>query len=128
MAGRPRKPIKLSGEQIEQLASIGCTDEEIANLADVSELTLRRYFQPQLKKGRSMLRVRLRRQQIKMALDDNNVTMAIWLGKQYLGQRDRHEVSGDEERPIRIAPYNANAAIAAIAPGSATDRSSDGDG
>lgn len=125
MAGRPRKPVHLTAEQIEELASIGCTDEEIANLASVSEFTLRRYFQPQLKKGRACLRERLRRVQIKMAVHDNNVAMAIWLGKQYLGQRDRHEVGGDDERPIRIETYDARAAIAAIAPGPTTDHPGD---
>lgn len=125
MAGRPRKTFKLSGEQITDLAAIGCTDEEIAQLADVSEFTLRRYFQPELKKGRANLRERLRRKQLKMALDDENVTMAIWLGKQYLGQRDRQEVSGDEDRPIRIETYDAHAAIAAIAPGPAADHPGD---
>lgn len=32
-----------------------------------------------------------------------NVGMLIWLGKQYLGQKDKQEISGDEEQPLTIS-------------------------
>jgi hypothetical protein len=57
-----------------------------------------------IKKGRKALgRISLRRQQFKM-LREGSTAMAIWLGKQYLGQRDRVEQTlrtppGD---PLRI--------------------------
>lgn len=121
----PKARVRLTAAQIEDLAAIGCTDQEIAVIARVSEPTLQRRYDAHLKRGRARLRERLRRQQLKLALDDNNVAMAIWLGKQYLGQRDRHELGGDDERPIRIETYDARAAIAAIAPGPAADRADD---
>ena len=48
--------------------------------------------EPRLRKiveeGREYGRASIRRAQFKL-LNDGNATMAIWLGKQYLGQRDR---------------------------------------
>lgn len=110
---RPAKDATLTAEQIEQLAAVGCTDHEIALLAGVSEGTLKRSFDPQLKKGRANLRETLRTAQVRKALgvlvekqtEDGPVvyqtppdnTMLIWLGKQYLGQADK--VEHKEDRP-----------------------------
>ena len=45
----------------------------------------------------------LRRKQIQIMEETNSTPMAIWLGKQILGQRDRHEITQDiniEERKV----------------------------
>jgi hypothetical protein len=113
---RPQKEAKLSEEQIEQAASVGCTDEEIAALAGLSETELKRSFGPLLKNGRANMRDRLRTAQVRKALgtyyektdDDGTIhvytslpdnTMMIWLGKQYLSQSDKVE-SKDTTDPI----------------------------
>lgn len=123
MAGRPKAEPTLTVEQVEQLAAFGCTDGEIAVLAGVGEATVKRHFEPQLKKGRADLRSNLRSAQVKKALGvmvkqeskdgkteiyltppDN--TMLIWLGKQYLEQRDKVETK-DTTDPIdwdRVPP------------------------
>lgn len=122
---RPQKTATLTEAQIERLASVGCTDEEIAALAGVDEATLKRSFAPLLKSGRANLRDRLRTAQVRKALghfyekvaEDGSVdiyttppdnTMLIWLGKQYLGQSEKTEnrnidvtgLSDDELRAI----------------------------
>lgn len=106
---RPQAQAHLTVDQIEELASFGCTDLEIATLARISEATLKRSFEPQLKSGRAQLRSDLRSVQIKKAKgvqvlkEDKDgkqfvyttppdSTMLIWLGKQYLDQRDKAEV------------------------------------
>lgn len=89
--GRPKKDVLLTEEQIRYFASIGCTDEEIAEAAGLTRSTLQRRFGAALKEGRASLRTKLRKAQIAAALN-GNVTMLIWLGKQYLGQRDRHDL------------------------------------
>jgi DNA-binding CsgD family transcriptional regulator len=118
---RPQKTATLTAEQIEQLAAVGCTDTEIATLAGISEGTLKRSFDPLLKKGRSDLRSNLRTAQVRKALgvivqqedkDGETIiyqtppdnTMLIWLGKQYLGQRDKAETqhSGSADNPMTI--------------------------
>jgi hypothetical protein len=82
---------------VERLAAIGCTDREIATLLEVSENLLRRRCRAALDRGRTRLKKSLRRKQIELA-KKGNVPMLIWLGKQYLDQRDRQDVthSGEE--------------------------------
>lgn len=89
MAGRPK--IELDYEAIEKLAAIQCTQGEIASFLDVSVRTLQRdeEFCRIYKKGQDNGKMSLRRKQWKLA--DKNPTMAIWLGKQYLGQTDKIE-------------------------------------
>jgi hypothetical protein len=94
-AGRPKKPIDYGA--VERLAAIMCTQEEIANYLDISVRTLLRddEFCHIYKKGLDKGKMSIRRQQYKSA-EDGNVTMQIWLGKQYLNQRDRSEITNKE--------------------------------
>ncbi len=86
MAGRPKKEIDYNA--VEKLANIQCTQEEIANFLGISVRTLQRddEFCRIYKKGQDNGKMSLRRMQYKLA--EKNTAMAIWLGKQYLGQRD----------------------------------------
>lgn len=88
--GRPAKDIKP--REVLSLATVGCTDAEIAVLLDCGETTIKRRFGPALKRGRAEARVSLRREQFRLALA-GNATMLIWLGKQLLGQKN--EPHGD---------------------------------
>jgi hypothetical protein len=74
-----------------------CTQEEIANYLDISVRTLLRddEFCHIYKKGLDKGKMSIRRQQYKSA-EDGNVTMQIWLGKQYLNQRDRSEITNKD--------------------------------
>lgn len=85
--GRPKKIIDY--EAVEKLATIMCTQEEIASFLDISVRTLQRdkEFCRVFKKGIEKGKMSLRRTQFRIA--DNHAGMAIFLGKQYLGQRDR---------------------------------------
>ena len=87
--GRPKKEINY--KLVESLASIFCTQEEIASVLDISVRTLQRdeEFCRIYKKGQEMAKSSLRRIQFKLA--GTNSSMAIFLGKQYLGQRDHIE-------------------------------------
>lgn len=108
--GRPRK--EIDAKLVEQLASIQCTDLEIAAICGVSHDTLLRRknddpeFLEMLEQGRAKGRVSLRRMQWKAATT-GNPTMLIWLGKQLLGQRDKAEEATedtlDKARQIRDA-------------------------
>ena len=89
--GRPKK--QLNYEAIEKLASIHCTQDEIASFLGVSVKTLQRdkEFCRLYKKGMDEGRMSLRRTQFKLA--ERNPAMAIFLGKQYLGQTDKVETT-----------------------------------
>ena len=103
---RPKKEIDYP--TVEKLASIQCTQEEIANFLDISVRTLQRdnEFCRIYKKGMDNGKMSLRRTQFKLA--EKNTSMAIFLGKQYLGQRDvietdnKHEINKVEELLSKI--------------------------
>lgn len=84
---RPRTKIDVA--QLEKLAAIHCTNEEIAAVLGCSSDTLTRRFAEHIKKGKANGRASLRRQQWALA-QNNNATMLIWLGKQLLGQTDKN--------------------------------------
>lgn len=94
---RPRK--EIDQEQFEKLCYIHCTLKEIAGWFKCSEDTIERWCKRELemsfadayKTYSSDGNISLRRWQWKMA--EHNVSMAIWLGKQYLGQTDHQEVA-----------------------------------
>ena len=94
---RPR--IDIDRTQFEKLCSIQCTKEEIAGYFDCSEDTIERWCKRTYKASfavvfaqkRGVGKISLRRTQWQMA--EHNVSMAIWLGKQYLGQAERREVA-----------------------------------
>ena len=94
---RPR--IEIDKSQFEKLCSIQCTLDEIAGFFQCSEDTVERWCKREYSKGfaeiyaqkRGLGKISLRRSQFRMA--ETNPSMAIWLGKQYLGQRDQQEVA-----------------------------------
>lgn len=89
---RPKKEIDI--KQFENLCGIQCTEEEICAVLDVTDKTLTNWcrdtygasFSEVFKEKRSRGKASLRRSQFRLA--ESNATMAIWLGKQYLGQKD----------------------------------------
>ena len=101
--GRPKLLISPEGlKTIKQLASIQCTDEEIASVmsCSVDLLTNKNnkeaFYQAKADGARSG-RASLRRMQWKTA-EGGNSTMQIWLGKQYLNQKDKQDVVVDTEQ------------------------------
>lgn len=93
---RPRK--KINPEQVEKLAAIHCTNEEIAAVLDCSADTLERRFAGAIKKGKAKGRASLRRVQWEAA-QKGNATMMVWLGKQTLGQTDKIEQDKGKDQP-----------------------------
>ena len=97
-----RKKIVFSDEQFkycENMATIHCTGEEIASVMGVNYDTLNRIIKEKYKKTVAEFcaernnagKASLRRWQWKAA-EAGNVTMLIWMGKQYLGQTDANRV------------------------------------
>lgn len=85
---------KIDKDQFEKLCSIMCSEEEICGFFGISHDTLSRWCRQEYKKTffdvfkdkSSIGKISLRRNQFKMA--ETNPSMAIFLGKQYLGQKD----------------------------------------
>ncbi len=103
--GRPRA--EIDWKTLQGCCEVGCTKEECAGILGVSAKTLERrlidagwegfdvYFKSHFDKTKQSLR----RMQIRSA-SNGNVTMQIWLGKQFLGQRDKADL--DVESGIEI--------------------------
>ena len=87
---RPKK-YKLPTDKVEQLASFGCTNREIASYFECSESLLSKSYSSFITKGRDKGKIRLRQLQYKAA-ERGNTSMLIWLGKQLLGQTDKQEI------------------------------------
>lgn len=93
--GRPKKV--LDYEMIDKLSMIQCTQDEIASCLGVNVKTLRAddKFLELYKKGQEKGRMSLRRYQFECAKKGNSA-MLVWLGKQYLGQKDNIDVTANK--------------------------------
>lgn len=99
--GRPKK--EIDKKQFESLCGLQCTITEMCCYFDVSDKTLSRWCEREygmsfseifaIKRGSGQ--ISLRRNQFRLA--EKNAAMAIWLGKQYLGQKEAISIdhSGD---------------------------------
>ncbi len=84
--GRP--PIKVDVEILKKLCEVQCTVKEMAYILGVSVDTLNRNYKDVIATGKTLGKVTLRRAQWRNAIEKNNVTMQIWLGKNVLNQTD----------------------------------------
>lgn len=102
--GRPE--VEISIEQLAKLASYGCTQEEAAHFFGCSVSTIKNRLKDEAYRaawdqGLAAVRIALRKDQLRLA--KRNATMAIFLGKQLLGQKDRHDhaLMGADGGPVR---------------------------
>ncbi len=107
-------PKEHDEDLILRLASILCTTEEIAHICQCSNDTLERRYMHILKQGRANGRSSLRRKQWEVA-QEGNPTMLIWLGKQYLKQKEppRDEGQDDHVEEIKVTLHPSLIAHAA---------------
>lgn len=85
--GRPPKEPRVTEDVIADMASVGCTWEEMETLTGLSRPTLENRYLHVIEKGRAELRQSLRHKQVQLAKAGDK-TMLIWLGKQLLGQSE----------------------------------------
>lgn len=105
--GRPR--IEINQQNFESLCGLQCTLEEIAGFFRCSADTIERWckntyqenFAEVYKKHSTAGKISLRRHQFKLA--EKNAAMAIWLGKQILGQRDVQVI--DQSLELKKNPF-----------------------
>lgn len=113
---RPLKEIKT--EEFEKLCGLQCTKDEICGFFSVTDKTLeswckREYgqgFSDVFRQKRGIGKISLRRHQFRLA--EKNANMAIWLGKQYLDQRDQpDEVDSESLKQARAILEGIDSAI-----------------
>jgi hypothetical protein len=83
-----RNNVVIPPEEVEDLASIGCTNRDIANWYGVDESSLSYNFTAELIKGRENLKISLRRAMLKNACVNLNAAVQIFLAKNMLGMSD----------------------------------------
>ena len=99
--GRPK--LLIDWDELDRLCDMQCTLFEISNWFKCSEDTIERRckeekrltFADYFKKMSAGGKISLRRAQFKAATG-GSVAMLIWLGKQYLGQKDKIEKTADD--------------------------------
>lgn len=110
--GRPK--INIDKKIFENLCAIQCTEIEICGCFDCCEDTLNKWckenyrnengkpmtFSEVFAEKRQKGRASLRRSQFRLA--EKNATMAIFLGKQFLGQRDSVDVAVTDAKGIAL--------------------------
>jgi len=89
---------RIDIEELQRWVRAGATIVEVAKRLGIGVRTLNnRLAEPEFRKkwdeAQGELYISLRAKQVALALT-GNPTMLIWLGKQYLGQKERSEVSG----------------------------------
>lgn len=106
--GRPR--LDIDKENFEKLCAMQCTQQEIAGFFGCTEQTLRNFcereygkkffevFEEKSAKGK----ISLRRAQFRLA--ETSAAMAIFLGKNYLGQADKQEIDTNAGLTINVSP------------------------
>ena len=88
-----RNKVVVPPQEVEDLASIGCTDRDIARWFGIDENTLRYSFSDNLIKGREDLKISLRRAMLKNACVNLNAAVQIFLAKNMLGMSDNGMVN-----------------------------------
>jgi len=88
--------------QVASVARLQCSVEEIAVVTGIPHTSLERHFGDVIKEAKEKGCESLRRAQFMTALK-GNPAMLIWLGKQWLGQKDKQdlELSGPDGGPIQ---------------------------
>lgn len=99
LMARPRK--EIDQKQFENLCGLQCTLEEICSwfgccsdtLESWCKRTYKRGFSEVFREKRGLGKISLRRSQWRLA--EKSATMAIWLGRNYLGQSDADRTGED---------------------------------
>ena len=89
----------INSEDVRKLSEKFWTKSEIAAFLNCHVDTITNRFQEIFLKGRENGKAKLRDIQLRSAMS-GNVTMQIWLGKQYLDQTDKTQVSNLSETEL----------------------------
>jgi IS30 family transposase len=100
-----RPKANVDEEEVEKLAAMFCSLEEIASFFNVNTSTIQRRFAQAIGRGRNKGKISLKRKQYLVAMD-GNVQMLIWLGKQHLDQKDKKEVSAEDGSNVIYMSYD----------------------
>lgn len=104
------KPDEETLARVKGLGEIQATYAECGAVLGVDKHTFVRFMERNSKaaeifeQGKQVGLLSLRRAQFQKAIEEKNPTMMIWLGKQYLGQRDvfEHRMGETDSKPLKF--------------------------
>jgi len=109
--GRPRK--ELDWKTLDNILQFGARLLDCSDLCEVSEDLIQKRirekfdctFSEYRERKMSKMRMKLLQKQYDVAMK-GNVALLIWLGKQHLGQKDKHETDlGDNAKQVFELAY-----------------------
>lgn len=109
----PRQRAEINQNEFEKLCGLQCTYLEICEWFHVTDKTLnswckrtyKKTFSEVFKEKRGLGKISLRRMQFRLA--ETSPAMAIFLGKNYLGQSDKLDVRNTEQPKEEAMLYKA---------------------
>lgn len=95
------KTDKIDPVEVEKLAMMACTTQEIADFFNVSPDTIERNFAAILKKGASKGRMSMKRALFEKVLKGDLGAM-VWWGKNFAGMSDKVEQKVNDQNGFKI--------------------------
>ena len=104
------KKLDLDPDKIRALASFGCTILDIAKYFQCDESTIRKNYKAEFESGLEDLKLSLRKNLIKMSLEEQNTAASIFLAKNFLGMSDKTAVdlTGNLETVLKECGFEDN--------------------
>ena len=104
------KKINIDGEKVRMLASFGCTYIDIGKYYQCSDSAIRKRFKAEFESGQEDLKLSLRKNLIKMSLEDQNTATSIFLAKNFLGMSDKTaiDLTGNLETVLKECGFEDN--------------------
>lgn len=96
------EPTPQGREQVKSMSGYGIPQDEIARLLEIDPKTLRKYYRDELDTGMTEANAAVAESLYKSAVEDRNVTAAIWWTKSRMGWKERVEVTGKDGGPINM--------------------------
>lgn len=104
------KKIDIDAEKVRMLASFGCTYMDIGRYYQCNESVIRKRFKAEFEGGQEDLKLSLRKNLIKMSLEEQNTAASIFLAKNYLGMSDKTaiDLTGNIESVLKECGFEDN--------------------
>ena len=92
-----RKKFQIDETQLRKLATMQATYKELGAFFECNPDTIENHYRHVIDECRENGKLSLRRAQFRKAIDDGDGKMMIWLGKQYLKQKDTNHMDVTKE-------------------------------
>ncbi len=100
MSRKPHEPTRESRQLVQLHATIGTQQNTIADILGIDDKTLRKYYREELDHASAQANATIGGALFNKAKGGDTTAMIFWM-KTRAGWKEKLEVSGDQENPIR---------------------------